>query len=576
MINKYILLFFVAITVAVVELGVLGFWILEDINQSPKEEIATENQQENKSNLTKGNNIEQDNEDRNDQDIADNEEQFPQDNNGTELDQVINGEGDYTPEENEITPELEPEPECVSGDCCNINLQEYYSNNRICDSEIDVEYGCPWGMQEGSNVGIRYQNRYCSGYSNLCNGNLKWNNWEVYEYCSDGEFCQDGECIKLTCSDGTEYGACSNSSLQYCDEGNLVDNPSVCGCPSGEEYQTSKGCVPLSCDSENGTICEGYQVCDGNVLSVSDSNMCCDGICRIPMSFDWRDRHGENWNSPIKNQGSLASCTSFGGVASIEAAINLYYNQHLNIDLSEMATISCSDDLYHSNDLTWDCSNINAPAVFICNAKFAGMLEEECYPYVDHLTQDTFICNNLCDGYENDLWHVSDFVQMLPDDYYCNFILDEDNNVVYSGPLMDRLKQEHISEEALKESIIKYGPVALNYSPWGHAISIVGWDYDMEEGQFWIIKNSWGISWEDEGYGKIYDSDMNNFVIGIVKTPITPPQGTNYQISCVDKDKDGYCNWGVSEEMPSYCPPDCKNEKDWDDSNPNIGPLGEY
>lgn len=80
----------------------------------------------------------------------------------------------------------------------------------------------------------------------------------------------------------------------------------------------------------------------------------------------------------------------------------------------------------------------------------------------------------------------------------------------------------------------------------------------------------------EKGYGKIYDSNMSNFVVGIVKTPIISPQGTNYQISCVDKDNDGFCNWGISENKPSTCPVSCKPEKDWDDSNPNIGALEYY
>ncbi len=69
---------------------------------------------------------------------------------------------------------------------------------------------------------------------------------------------------------------------------------------------------------------------------------------------------------------------------------------------------------------------------------------------------------------------------------------------------------------------------------------------------------------------------MDNFVIGYVKTPIIPPNGLNYQIKCVDKDNDGFCNWEISENKPSTGPSFCKAEKDWDDSDLNVGALDKY
>jgi len=156
------------------------------------------------------------------------------------------------------------------------------------------------------------------------------------------------------------------------------------------------GCLLPKCE---GNICESYQVCDGEIFFDRETNRCCNGTCRLPKNFDWRNRHGENWNSPVKNQGSISSCPGFGALASIESAINLYFNKHLDLDLSEQSTFSCSNELYHefSFDINLHkCFGINSPASIICNAKFTGIVDEKCYPYVDHFTPDTFVCNNLC------------------------------------------------------------------------------------------------------------------------------------------------------------------------------------
>ena len=44
------------------------------------------------------------------------------------------------------------------------------------------------------------------------------------------------------CSDGTIYGECSSNKPKYCDNGNLIDRCSVCGCPSDYECQSDGTC----------------------------------------------------------------------------------------------------------------------------------------------------------------------------------------------------------------------------------------------------------------------------------------------------------------------------------------------
>ncbi|QIA08192.1 hypothetical protein G0Q07_10890 [Draconibacterium halophilum] len=59
--------------------------------------------------------------------------------------------------------------------------------------------------------------------------------------------------------------------------------------------------------------------------------------------WDWRDRHGKNWISPITNQSSCGACWSFASTGATEAMVNVFFNQQLNLDLSEQDVLSCSD-----------------------------------------------------------------------------------------------------------------------------------------------------------------------------------------------------------------------------------------
>lgn len=75
----------------------------------------------------------------------------------------------------------------------------------------------------------------------------------------------------------------------------------------------------------------------------------------IVNSFDWRNRHGANLqNSPYYNQEGFGwisprtvtqiagECWAFAPVYSLESLVNLYYNQQINVNLSEQDVISCS------------------------------------------------------------------------------------------------------------------------------------------------------------------------------------------------------------------------------------------
>ncbi|MFA4874950.1 MAG: hypothetical protein WC690_06365, partial [bacterium] len=127
--------------------------------------------------------------------------------------------------------------------------------------------------------------------------------------------------------------------------------------------------------------------------------------------------------------------------------------------------------------------------------------------------------------------------------------------------------------------VITKGPLSavIQNDEGTHNMLLIG--YNQVDGKTdWIFKNSHGIYEDDAGFSK---ETFNK--IGAVALPLgsfVPPKssslwpnGFTNKILCVDKDGDGYCNWGISEQRPSACPQTCKGVKDCNDADPKIGPF---
>ncbi|MFH1585596.1 MAG: hypothetical protein ABIB79_02425 [archaeon] len=140
--------------------------------------------------------------------------------------------------------------------CCGIGL--------ICQTD-----GACGAIPENTcNDGTNY--RSCSLNNTLyCNSaGILINNCSACE-CGTGLTCEaDGICASIpetTCSDGTNYSACSSNKPIYCSaSGILINNCTACGCGPGLTCQTNETCaliLPDACDGcESEGVCLNYGV----------------------------------------------------------------------------------------------------------------------------------------------------------------------------------------------------------------------------------------------------------------------------------------------------------------------------
>jgi hypothetical protein len=290
-------------------------------------------------------------------------------------------------------------------------------------------------------------------------------------------------------------------------------------------------------------------------------------------NFDWRNRHGANnpsspyydgdplgqgsgWITHLRISQQCNDCWIFGPLAATESMINLYFNQHIDYDLSEQHYLSCIYNPYGHCGGYDSYQSMN-------KLKNTGVVKEECFPYEG---DDNISCSEIC-PHPNENISIEDFESF-------NY---------------------NKGEDSLKFWIINKGPHSSVVWSWGHVMALVGYG-KVQEGDiiyngniqggletpivvppgsphigktYWIFRNSWGVIFPYI-IADIYE--MRSRTYSIV-TPITSHFYAEDDIACLDEDNDGYYNWGIGPK-PYHCLT-CPNEPDGDDSDPYSGPLDE-
>lgn len=307
-------------------------------------------------------------------------------------------------------------------------------------------------------------------------------------------------------------------------------------------------------------------------------------------SFDWRNRHGKNWITPVRHQGWTEYCVAFAVLGCAEALAKLYYNNtNIDLDMSEQELASCADSIPHK----WNVSLNENKVLKYLNEH--GVYDEVAYPF----------------AYPLDSYHYGDTIVCMTDDISPNVWLK--TGAYHYGI-------QYMSQ--LKAALISKGPLVSGWLPNtsnGHAMALVGYGkihagdsvytYNPNTGDktphfpvtsqyvgstYWIFKNSYGPNSAFNGYYYLIFDDIieNNgdfiFPSMLIPAMLDVPVGYKKYIGnevvdfseddviVEDADGDGFYNWGIGEK-PAGCPswvPDTEDGDDFDNTKAAMDSYG--
>ncbi|XP_049320219.1 procathepsin L [Astyanax mexicanus] len=216
----------------------------------------------------------------------------------------------------------------------------------------------------------------------------------------------------------------------------------------------------------------------------------------LPRRVDWRQK---GYVTDVKNQRKCGSCWAFSATGALEG--QMFRKTGKLISLSEKQLVDCSQKFGNRG-----CKGGLAIRAFKYIKSSKGLEADFTYPYKAKEETCRFNPQRViatCSGYGH-----------LPKGNETAL----EKAVATIGPISVSIDTSKHTFQLYKSGV--YDEPGCSSAKLNHAVLLVGYDNDPKGNPYWLVKNSWGIRWGDNGYIKMSRNKMNQ--CGIATRPVYP------------------------------------------------------
>ena len=203
-------------------------------------------------------------------------------------------------------------------------------------------------------------------------------------------------------------------------------------------------------------------------------------------NIDWSSQYG-----PIRDQANCGSCWAFTAAAVVEGCLAIK-NGSITERLSEQQLVDCS-----KQDSGCDGGLFPTALKYI---KRKGLMLESDYPYKAKDQKCKYVKAKANAKITGMAW-CSNYVRnkkkkCTPEKAYA---------ILKDGPPEVGIDGGTNNFQSYESGILDDNQCSED----NHAVTIVGYS-NLTEGEYWTIRNQWGVSWGEAGYARIKRKDSNH------------------------------------------------------------------
>ncbi|XP_062013009.1 zingipain-2-like [Rosa rugosa] len=239
----------------------------------------------------------------------------------------------------------------------------------------------------------------------------------------------------------------------------------------------------------------GYNFQSPDLMSSSESSFRYDNVTAVPSSMDWREKGAV---TPVKDQGDCGCCWAFSAVAATEGITKLKTGKL--VSLSEQQLVDC-------DTRSAGCQGGLMDYAFKFIIRNKGLAAQANYPYQG---VDGICMRNM---EESPAAKITGY-EVVPNNEEALL------KAVANQPVSVAIDASGIAMQFYSSGVF----TGQCGSQLDHGVTAVGYGTSDDDGtKFWLLKNSWGRSWGEDGYIRIQrDVNVRGGLCGVTKQASYP------------------------------------------------------